>query len=138
MDIEIRKLLPSELYQLISEAPQSETKFIRSLSKDPYEFFEGCLAINGLIIDGRPIYIAAIMQGKNDRYVFWTVVNSNVKDTITLSKYSKRELNKWVARFRTIYATMGMDNPVNMKWVEWLGFVAVEQDEDTITYKLGA
>lgn len=136
--IEIRKLMREEFLRLLNEAPKSETNFIRSLGEDAYDFFERkSIVIQGFVIDSRPLYIAAVMEGKNNRYVFWTVVNSDVKDTFSLCKYSKRQLNIWLKKFGNIYATMGKENNKNQKWVEWLGFKKIEEDLDTITYKLG-
>lgn len=136
--IEIRPLMREELYRLLNEAPEHETKFIRQLGVDPYDFFQGkAIVTQGLVIDGRPIYIAAVMQNKEEKYVFWTIVNSDVKNTVALCKYSKRELKKWLTQFGCIYATMPKGNVVNQKWTEWLGFKMIEEDTDTITYKLG-
>lgn len=126
-----------ELYRLLNEAPKSETEFIRNINEDPYVFFNRSKALQGLIIDGRPIYIAAVMLNSENKYIFWTVVNSNVKEKITLSISARRELKKWLGKFGTIYATMHKDNLTNMKWVEWLGFIKIEEDQDTITYKIG-
>ncbi len=137
--IEIRKLMREELYRLLNESPESETKFLRALQIDPYNFFEEkSLMINGLIINGRPIYIAAVMLSRENKYIFWTVVNSNVEDKITLCKSVKRDINRWISKFGTLYATMEKINLDNMKWVEWLGFEKIREDEDTITYKIGA
>lgn len=136
---EIRPLMREELYRLLKEAPDSETKFIRESGEDIFDFFEDkSIVIQGLIVDGRPLYIAAIMQGQNDRYVFWTIVNSNVEDKLSLCKHSKRQLKEWLSKFGCIYATMPKGNEINQKWTEWLGFKRIEEDEDTITYKLGA
>lgn len=128
-----------ELNRLLNESPESETRFIRNLGIDAYDFLnEKSLAIQGLIIDGRPIYIAAILQGKEDRYIFWTIVNSNINNKIDLCRESKKQLKEWLERFVIIYATMYKGNIVNQKWTEWLGFIKLSEDEDTITYKLGA
>lgn len=136
---EIRPLMREELLRLLKEAPDSETKFLRESGRDSYEFFQdNSIVIQGLIIDGRPIYIAAIMQGKEDRYVFWTIVNRDVPHKIDLCKYSKRQLKEWLNQFGCIFATMPKGNTTNQKWTEWLGFIKFEEDEDTITYKLGA
>lgn len=140
--IEIRNLMREELLRLLKEAPEHETKFLREMEEKTgekcYDFFKRkSIVMQGLIIDGRPIYIAAIMQGNGEKYVFWTIVTSDVKDPVALCKYSKRELNKWLRQFGTIYATMPKGNVINQKWTEWLGFSKIEEDLDTITYKLG-
>lgn len=137
--IEIRPLMREELLRLLKEAPEHETKFIRESGIDAYDLFnKQAIVMQGLIIDGRPIYLAAVMQGKENRYVFWTIVNSDVEDSFSLCKYSKRELNKWLNQFGCIYATMPKGNLVNQKWTEWLGFNKIDEDNETITYKLGA
>lgn len=135
---ELRPLTREELYRLLDEAPESETRFIRKYGVDIYEFFKDeSIVMQGLIIDGRPIYLAAIMNGNNERYVFWTVVNSNVRNKISLCKHSKAQLKEWLNRFGSVYATMPKGNSVNQKWTEWLGFKKIDEDIDTITYKLG-
>lgn len=139
MKKEIRPLLRDELERLIKEAPIEETKFLKESGRDPYEFFNNQSEIvNGLIIDGRPIYIAAVMLNKDQKHVFWTVVNSDVQEVITLSISVRKQLKIWLEQFGTIYATMGKTNKDNMKWVEWLGFKKIEEDIDTVTYKIGA
>jgi hypothetical protein len=76
----------------------------RETGEESFDFFERrAIVIQGLIIDGRPLYLAAILQGRNDRYVFWTVVNSDVEDKFSLCKYSKRQLKKWLEKFGQIY-----------------------------------
>ncbi len=136
---ELRPLNREEMLRLLQEAPDHETKFIRNSGLDAYEFFNNrSIAMQGLIVDGRPIYIAAIMQNKEEKYIFWTIVNSNVEDKLSLCKYSKRQLKEWLNRFGLIYATMPKGNEVNQKWTEWLGFTKIDEDNDTITYKLGA
>lgn len=135
---EIRPLMREELYRLIHEAPELEVKFIQGIGEDPFDFFQRkAIVTQGLIIDGRPLYIAAIMQNKNKKYIFWTIVNSNVKDTVALCKHSKRQLKEWLRKFGEIYATMPKGNIVNQKWTEWLGFNKISEDNDSITYKLG-
>ena len=139
---EIRNLTKEELYRLLNEAPDTETRFLRQMQintgRDIYDFFNrDSEEICGLVIDGRPIYIAAVMLNKEGRHIFWTVVNSNVKHKITLSNSVRRNLKNWLEKFGTLYATMGKDNKTNMRWVEWLGFNMINEDEDTITYKIG-
>ena len=77
--IEHRKLSKDELDILINEAVESETKFLRDLHMDIYDFFKlNSFVQDGLVIDSRPIYIAALIKDKNQRINFWTVVNSNI------------------------------------------------------------
>lgn len=135
---EIRPLLREELLRLLNEAPDHETKFIKESGMDAYKFFkEEALVTNGLIIDGRPLYIAAIMQNKEGKYIFWTIANSNIKDTFSLCKHAKSGLKEWLERFGIIYATMPKGNIKNQEWTEWLGFKKIDEDLDTITYRLG-
>jgi len=136
--IEHRKLTRDELNILINEAVYSETKFLKDLNVDIYNFFrDNSIIQDGLVVDKRPIYISALIRNKNGRINFWTVVNSNINCGITLTKYSKKQLNNWVNIFGTIYATMEKVSPLNMKWVKWLGFVEFEEDDNYITYKIG-
>lgn len=135
--IEIRNLNKYEFETLMSQAPESETHFIIQKDK-PFEFFNSGGDTYGLIIDSRPIYIVMIRKGILDRWVFWTVVNSNVKDIITLSKYSKRMLRDILKKYKCIYATIEKVNKKNIQWVKWLGFEVCEEDNQYITFKLGA
>jgi hypothetical protein len=141
--IEIRALSPVELGYLISEAPPSETKFLREFKKeyglDVADFLKRYALFNsGMVANGRPIYMAAIIKSSDGRYEFWTVVNKDVKEMISLCKYSKRMLKEILKDFGTIYATMEKVSPKNMKWVEWLGFKKIDENKNIITYKLGA
>ncbi len=137
--IETRNLTKEEFERLMNEAAESETRFIKESGMDAYEFFNSGNLIQGLIIDGRPIYIAMVRKGESGNYIFWTVVNSNVsrEDKITLSKLSKKELDAWKFVFKAIYATMTKENPIHMRWVERLGFVKIDEDETYVTYRLG-
>ena len=136
--IETRNLTREEFEKLIKESEPSETAFIAESGYDPFELFSRYEEINGLIVDGNPLYIAMIKKSQySDKLIFWTIVNSNIKNKITLCKYCKRELKKWNLKFKEIYATIGKSNTENIKWVEWLGFKVVSNDADTITYKLG-
>ena len=61
--IEHRKLTREELQRLMNEAESSETKFLKELTIEPFCFFNDYSLIqDGLVIDDRPIYIAALMQ----------------------------------------------------------------------------
>lgn len=137
-NIEHRILTEPELRRLIEEAEPTETEFLRKLNTDIYNFFKYSSIIqDGLVIDGRPIYIAALIKGVN-KIEFWTVVNKDTGCIIQLSKHVREELNKWLVTFGTLYATMEKVNPKNMKWVEWLGFKVFEENDKYITYKIGA
>ena len=135
--VEHRVLTRDELDRLVKEAEPSETEFLRRLNTDIYKFFRySSLIQDGLVINDRPIYIAALIEGVN-RVEFWTVVNKDTGCIIQLSKHVRNELKKWVESYGTLYATMEKINPKNMKWVEWLGFKILEQDDKYITYKIG-
>lgn len=136
MKIDIRNLNKEEFEQIMNEAPESETKFIKEQT-NPYDFFNSGEIVNALIIDGRPIYIAMVRKGRFDRYIFWTIVTSNVVHKKTLCSCVKKELKVWINKFKTLYATMEKVNLYNMKWVKWLGFRVVAEDTNYITYKLG-
>lgn len=136
--IEHRILNREELEILIKEADPSETKFLRDMNTDIYKFFKySSLIQDGLVINGRPIYIAALIRGIK-RKQFWTVVNKDTGCIIQLSRHVKDELKKWIETFGVMYATMEKINQKNMKWVEWLGFKLLEEDDKYITYKIGS
>lgn len=137
-NIEHRILREDELDRLIEEAELSETKFLRVLSIDPFIFFRDYSLIqDGLVIEGRPIYIAALIKNSEGRIEFWTVVNKDTGCIIQLSRHVRNELKKWVSKFGKLYATMEKVNPKNMKWVEWLGFKSISEDDKYITYMIG-
>ena len=131
--IQQRELTKEELEKLLIEAPLSETKFLRDNNIANFEFFKSGVACQGLVINDNPVYIAMIRQG-----IFWTVVNKDVKEKITLCKYAKKQLLKWVYIFGKLTATMHKDNKENMKWVEWLGFKKIYEDTNIVTYMIGA
>ena len=137
-NIEHRKLTEDEVNRLISEAEESETRFLRDLDTNIYEFINNCSLVNdGLVVNGRPIYLAALIKDINGLIRFWTVVNSDIDCGITLTKYSKKQLLRWVNLFGKIYATMEKINDKNMRWVEWLGFKKYKEDDRYITYIIG-
>lgn len=138
-NIEHRKLTKEEVERLIQEAEPSETKFLRDAGVDVYNFFyDHSLIQDGLVINNRPIYIAALIRSSDDKIKFWTVVNKDTGCIIQLSRHVRNELKKWITVFGVLYATMEKVNPKNMKWVEWLGFKVFEQDENYVTYRIGA
>lgn len=137
-NIEHRLLTKEELGRLIIEAEPSETKFLRELTIEPSRFFKDYSLIqDGLVIDGRPIYIAALIRSNDGKIRFWTVVNKDTGCVIQLSRHVRNELKKWLEMFETMYATMEKVNSKNMKWVEWLGFKSIEENDKYITYKIG-
>jgi hypothetical protein len=138
MEIEHRILTKSELDRLIVEAEPSETKFLRDLNLDIFDFFKNnSLIQDGLVIDGRPIYIIALMKDENGRNNLWTVVNKDTGYIIQLTKYVKQGLNDWIKNFGDLYATMEKVSPKSMKWVEWLGFKIIEENDMYVTYRIG-
>lgn len=135
--IERRCLTEDELTRLIAEAEPSETKFLRDSGVDAYDFFKNYSTIeDGLVVNGRPIYIAALMKDDKGTLRFWTVVNKDTGCIIQLSRCVRDELRFWRKKFGPLYATMEKVSPKNMKWVEWLGFKVFEQDEQYITYRI--
>ena len=138
--VEQRKLTEEELDRLILEASESEKHGIVScceqIKMKPIEMFKRCaVEWDGLVTDGRPIYVAGVFSnGKH--YELWTVVNSNVKEQISLFKCAKRGLKKWCQYIPEIYATMMKSWDKNRVWTERLGLVPCRETEDTITYVL--
>jgi len=136
-----RRLTEEEINELIKTAPDSETrnlkKYLDEYGVSAYKFFEGAGKDHfGLVSDDRPIYLAVLIENTDHENEFWTVVNSNVKEIVSLCKYSKRELRKWTKKYGDIYATMEKGNLENAKWTEWLGFKQVSSDNSTITFKI--
>ena len=130
MGIEIRFLTRDEFNQLLTEAPDTETKNLLKIP-NPYEFLiENSLEKEGLIIDNKPVYLAVLSKDKE----LWTVVNSNVKEQFTLFKNAKRYIKKWSDKYGMIYATMEKVNPKNMRWTERLGFERYNETDFIITY----
>ena len=139
MKIEHRILTREEVDRLIKESVPSETKFLRDLETDIYDFFYKYSIIqDGILVDGRPIYIAALINGGDGSINFWTVVNRDTNAIISMSRIVRQELRKWVDMYGILYAKMEKVNPKNMKWVEWLGFKRAYEDNQYITYKIGA
>jgi hypothetical protein len=137
--IELRKLTKEEINQIIIEAESTETKFLLDFCNKekihPYDFIDSCSIKNtGLVIDSRPVYFASLIENTLGQIELWTVVNSNVKEKLTVSKYSKKVLNEWLKEIEEIYATMGKHDETNMKWVEWLNFKKIGEDANYITY----
>jgi len=133
--IEIRPLNKSELLKLIDEAQDSETRNLKQIIKEPFEFFQRkAVRQSGIIINGKPIYFGAITQRRN-KYFLWTVVNKNVREQFTLYKVSKRTILKWVKQLGIIYAKMEK-NIKHTNWVKKMGFKVLEETDNLITFYL--
>lgn len=136
--IETRKLTEDEFDQLISDAPESETRFIR---KKPYPYIwlnSVALENLGIVINGKPIYLGAIVKNRHTHQPeLWTVVNSNVKEQFTLFKISKRVIHNWLNKYHCIFATMYKDCDKNLKWTQRLGFRKINDGLDTVTLVIG-
>ena len=134
-----RQLTKEEIDQLIEEAPYRETKhlkiFLKSNNISAYDFFKICgIEQFGLLADNRPIYFAILTKNEKKECELWTIVNSGVKEIISLCKYSKRRLKEWVAKHKKIYATLEKAWDDNIKFTEWIGFHKIHEDKDTVTY----
>ena len=139
--IEQRKLTRKEVAELINDAPDTETRnlvaYIKELNLDAYDFFNIYgIENDGIVSDGRPIYIGILTKNSNREHELWTVVNSNVKEQFSLFKLSKRQVSAWSKKYGNIYATMEKTNPQNIKWTERLGFKRIEESDNLITFKL--
>lgn len=133
---EVRVLDNSEIEKLIFEAPLSETKFIRALNTPPSLFFKNyAIEQKGIVINNKPIYLAAILWYPELRqYALWTVVNKDVKEQFSLYKISKRTILGWGRKYKPLFATMYKDNPKNIRWTERLGFQRYSEDNETIDF----
>jgi len=139
--MECRRLKREEINSLLKTAPDTEKRnLIRILAgQDAYDFFDKYSIDHFGIVNGRPIYLVALTESDDGTKEFWTVVNSDVKETFSLCKYCKRELIKWGKKHGDIYATMENVNDENIKWCLWLGFNIVSSNHETVTlcYKGG-
>lgn len=138
--IEDRPLNRLEVQELINDAPETETRnlktFLREFNLDAYSFLHKHSVYRyGLIVNGRPVYFVYI-SNLNGKYESWSVVNSNIKDQIALFKHSKKNLKEALKQFSPIYATMEKSSPKNIEWTKRLGFKEVSQDECTITLEI--
>ena len=139
--VEQRYLTRAEFNQLLKEAPEDETMFIRDYLKgsgvEAYDFFEDFgFEKDGIVIDGRPIYVAILTGNEKGEKELWTIVNSDVKEQFTLYKISKRQVYKWLEKYKRIFSTMQKINPKNLEWVKRLGFKQTSEEDDTITFVL--
>jgi hypothetical protein len=135
-----RRLTLKEVGRLIEEAPDVETRNLKERLEseriDAYRFFDRYgIDHFGLVSGERPIYMAVLTEDENKTYHFWTVVNKDVREQFSLFKMAKRELEKWVEKYRTIYATMENTPEMkkNRKWAERLGFFPLYENKDDVT-----
>lgn len=136
--IEQRKLTNEELDRLLIEAPEEEKNWILSLSnkmnESPYKIFTKYAVVwDGVIANGRPIYIAGVFSN-GIRHELYTIVTSCVDVQLSLFKCAKRGLTEWIQKIPSIYATMKKSWVKNIKWTERLGFKTFSETEDTITF----
>lgn len=135
--IENRCLKRGEFNRLYNEAPDTETRNIKrvinALSYEPYVFFKhNAIESSGIIINGRPVYFAAIFKEPRG-YSIWTFVNKNVKEQFTLFKISKKVIDGWISKYSPIYATMDKELVKNTEWSKRLGFKVINLNDKTIT-----
>ena len=138
--IEQRKLTSEELDMLLMDAPDSERRGLISICQEvkmtPHELFKRwAFDWDGIVDNGRPIYVAAVIACKG-KYELWTVVNSNVNSQIALFRCAKKGLRLWSKYIPEIYATMMKSWEKNRAWTERLGFKPCKETADTITYVL--
>jgi hypothetical protein len=139
MNIETRSLTEDELSRLITEAPDTEKRnLLRIISKigiNPFAFFKDKAVENsGIIIDNEPIYFGALTNSLG-KYYLWTIVNGKVKYQYSLFKIAKRMAKNWAVKYGKIYAQMEK-NKKHTEWVERIGFKAIEETKDYITFSL--
>ena len=140
--VEQRQLTQEELDRLIAECEESERQgvvsFCATHKMTPYELFKFCsFDWDGVVVNNRPIYVAGIFNNGH-RFELWTIVNSNVKEQVSLFKATKRGLNRWLGQVHIIYATMMKSWEKNRFWTERLGFKPCSETENTITYVIKA
>ena len=136
--VEQRQLTSEEVDRLILESSSEESGWMKLMSgrlnQSPYEIFKNYSFVwDGVVIDGRPVYIAGVFKN-GDRYELWTVVNQNVKEQISLFKCAKRGINSWIKDLPNIYATMKRSWVKNIEWTKRLGFKVCSETADTITF----
>ncbi len=140
--IEVRKLNREEVKRLIDEAPEAETRNLKPLLEeigmDGFDFFKVFgIEQQGILTDGRPIYIGVITKNDDNEHELWTITNANVSQQFSLFKISKRIINEWKIKYKKIFATMEKISPSqNQKWTERLGFKKIKEDDKTITFCL--
>lgn len=139
--IESRELTEEELKDILMEAPIEETRnlihFLRAHNLHAFDFFNKNSVFSfGLIANGRPIYFAYIIPNSKGMNELWTVVNSDVKEQVSLYKYSKRSLLYALTLHSPIYATMEKVNEHNIRWVEHLGFQRIFDDGKIVKFMI--
>lgn len=135
-DREIRPLTEEEFNQIINDADENETWFIRQI-ESPYKFLiDNCIESCGMVNKGTPSYFAYLLL-EDGKPILWTVVNKNVKEQFSMYKFSKRIVHEWLSKHGEIYATMRTANNKNIEWTKHLGFRIIHQDNDFISFKLG-
>lgn len=137
--VESRILTEDEFNSLMSSAPESETENLFSAMERmgflPYEFFQYKAVENrGIVIDGKPIYFAALVKNTYGEIELWTVVNSDVKEQFSLFKIAHRTIREWIKKYKRIYATMDCSLQNNIRWTERLGFNKLYKQGRYITF----
>lgn len=136
---EIRPLTKEELDIIMDEAQDSETRNLKRLVREPYDFFQRkSIDQNGIVMDGRPIYFGAVTFNQSkERFEIWTIVNNNVLAQFSLFRIAKRISRQWAKTYREIYATMEKMHSKNVEWTKRIGFVPVQETDRLITLRLG-
>src|SRR3990167_6518387 len=84
MMIEQRRLTEEELTSLIEEAPETEKRNLLEFldgELSPYEYLDRfAIEQSGVIVDGRPIYMASIVPSHTGVNEFITVANDKIKN----------------------------------------------------------
>ena len=134
-----RRLNKLEVNELINDAPVSETRNLKKIlvkqNLDAYDFFNKYGYEHFGLVNGRPIYLAVLLK-QDGKYLLSTIVNRDVKEQFSLFKKSKRELFRWLDKYKEIYAKMEKVNPKNMRWTKRMGFKQTSEDDNTVTYCL--
>lgn len=129
---ECRKLTKDEFTRLLNEAPESETRNLKWILSDLdiYDFFDRyALEHFGILSDNRPLYWGVLDKNK----AIWSVVNKDVKEQISLYKYTKRKLQELFKKYGEFTTTMEIHNIKNVNWVKRLGFNVLNEDDNIIT-----
>jgi len=138
--IEHRPLTDTEFAEILKDAPPSETEgliaYAARQNETPAEFIKRhAFVIDGVVATGRPIYFSAIL--KSDRgFFFWTIVNSNVREQVSLYKIAHRELQRLRTKHVPLFACMKCAWEKNLKWTKRLGFSEVERNDQYVLLQL--
>jgi len=139
--MEIRRLTEEELNSLIETAPDTETRNLKRIlsiiGMSAYDFFNSYAVEHFGLINSRPLYFGCLINNGMGEKELWTVVNSGVKEQLSLFKYSKRQIQEWSRKYSGIYATMEKCNHKNIEWTKRLGFIPTKETENLITLRLG-